>query len=110
MYANQNLRNRRLTLGYKQQYMGEQIDISAQAYGKIERGQSRLTKEAAIKFSLVLNIPLEEIYMVEHYGSTVHPLTDKEREFYLKQIQDKEKIIALHEMLLKQAMDKKKQT
>lgn len=108
MYANENLRKWRLVRGYKQYYMGEQVNITAQAYGKIERGQTKFTKEFAIKFALALNIPLEEIYTDEHTGENDRPLTDKEREFYQKQLQDKEKIIALQDIIIQLKTNKKK--
>lgn len=96
MYANENLRNARLIKGYKQWYMGKQINITAQAYGKIERGETALTQEAAIIFALTLEVPFETIY------TTKGTSTDKEKELLLELMQTKNKVIELQDILLKQ--------
>ena len=115
MYANENLRKWRLVRGYKQYYMGEQVNITAQAYGKIERAESQLTKEAAIKFALALDIPLEEIYIGEGSVAKEKTLTPKEAELYEKlmqekdeRIKDKDKVIALQEIIIQEREKKKK--
>ena len=108
MYANENLLKWRLIRGFKQWYMGEQLGTTAQAYGKIERGQTKLTKEAAIKFALALDIPLEEIYTAPTTKEQSQPMADKEKEFLLAQLQDKTKIIALQDIIIQQVIVQKK--
>lgn len=59
------IRTLRIKKGYTQEYMASQLHIDAVNYGRIERGQSRLTVERLQIIANVLEIPISELFLLE---------------------------------------------
>ncbi len=57
------IRNIRLAKGYSQEYMASQIGIDAVNYGRIERGQAKLTVDRLIRICEILDIKPSELFM-----------------------------------------------
>ena len=51
----------RLTLGYSQEYMAQELSISQNVYSKNERNMKDVPLERVIQICEILNIPFEEL-------------------------------------------------
>jgi transcriptional regulator with XRE-family HTH domain len=56
-----NIRIQRLIKGYSQDYMAYNLNISQNAYSKIERGQTEITLKRLYEIVKILDVPLYEI-------------------------------------------------
>ncbi len=53
----EKIRNIRLSKGYTQEYIAEKLGIDAVNYGRIERGQAKLTLDRFVKICEILDVP-----------------------------------------------------
>lgn len=107
-----SIRKIRTALGYKQETIAEYLGITQQAFSDIERSITCLDLAMAEKIAAFLQVPLTDIY----YDTTTLPLpapnTEKELLLQLltekdKRLSDKDKHIALLEMLVQEKQKKK---
>lgn len=74
-----NLYKARKDAELNQAELGEVIGVTAQQYGKRERGLMAITLEEASKFSVKLNIPISELFP-EYFFTVFVPKMHKEEE------------------------------
>jgi transcriptional regulator with XRE-family HTH domain len=74
MKATEKIRKFRLEKGYSQEYMAHQLDISQNAYSKLERGSTRLTLDKLEQIAGALGVSYQEII---HTGEQHAPGMDK---------------------------------
>jgi len=53
-----NLRNARLMRNYSQEYMAHQLNISQNAYSKMEMGRTQITVETVFKIAGILEVDI----------------------------------------------------
>jgi len=97
-------------IGYSQEYVANKLDISQQAYSKLEKNPDSATLERLKQFSEVLGVSInsivgdEDMFIQQNFhqqggnASTVMYMTglaDRERNVLLQQIQQLENQIAL---------------
>ena len=58
----EKVRIQRITKGYSQEYVGEQIGLSQYAYHKIENGKTKLNIECLFDLSDILEIEMKELF------------------------------------------------
>lgn len=56
----------RIEKGYTQEYMAEKLFIDTVNYGRIERGQSKLTIDRLFKIAEILNVKVEDLLKVKN--------------------------------------------
>ena len=56
-----NIRNKREDLNYTQEYLAAKLNISQNAYSKIELAYTRITLERMIQISIILEIELTDL-------------------------------------------------
>ncbi len=79
----EKIRTLRLSKGYTQEYMAEKLSIDPVNYGRLERGQSKLTIDRFLKICKILEV--DPVYFFSHQDSEI--IT------YLKKIYDTEREI-----------------
>lgn len=57
----EKVRLKRLTKGYSQEYMANELEISQNAYSKLERGETELTVRRAYEIAFILEISIYEL-------------------------------------------------
>lgn len=62
-----NIRNLRKQCGMSQSELAERIGMSVTAFGKIERGETRLNSEHVSRIAAVLEVPEEKIWFGNTY-------------------------------------------
>lgn len=55
------LRNKRVVLGFSQEYLGLRLGISQKSYSKIESGKTKISLEVYIRICIILNISPKEL-------------------------------------------------
>ncbi len=68
----ENIRIRRLTKGYSQEYMSFMLDISQAAFSKIERGESEMTLTRIYQIAEILEISPFTLMPKPKYGTIAH--------------------------------------
>jgi len=58
----QRLRQRRLELGYSQEFTSEKAGLHPTYIGQVERGEKNATIESIEKICIALNYPMEELF------------------------------------------------
>ena len=61
-HVGQKLKTRRLLLGMSQENMAEQVGITFQQVQKYERGTNRISASRLLKFSKILDVPVNFFY------------------------------------------------
>ena len=61
MKITEKIKKIRIDRGYTQQYMAEKLFIDTVNYGRIERGQAKLTIDRLIKIAQLLNVEIYEL-------------------------------------------------
>ncbi len=80
----EKIRTTRVSKGYTQDYIAEKLGIDAVNYGRIERGQARLTLDRFLKICEILEIEPAEFFET---GANYEIIE------YLKKIYETEKLI-----------------
>jgi len=62
MSFTEKIRSHRLTKGYSQEYMANELEISQNAYSKLERGETELTVKRAYEIAFILGISIYELF------------------------------------------------
>ena len=60
-FIRNRIRDRRKALGYTQEYMANRLDISVNAYGELESGDTKIINPRVIKIAEILDESLEYI-------------------------------------------------
>lgn len=61
-----NIRNRRVSLSYTQEYLAAKLNISQNAYSKIELGYTKITVERLFQIADILETELTELIKTEN--------------------------------------------
>ncbi len=78
----EKIRNLRLAKGYTQEYMAEKIGIDTVNYGRIERGQTKITMDRFFKICEILEISPSELLRGDENEiiSYLHKIFDVEKQ------------------------------
>ncbi|QQR97065.1 MAG: helix-turn-helix transcriptional regulator [Sphingobacteriales bacterium] len=93
---------------FTQQYMADQLDISQNAYSKIENGTTKITIDRLEKIAQLLDVPLEnvishekQVFNVENHAkfyAHIENLHEENKEILLQQIEfQKQQLIFLQQ-------------
>lgn len=88
MKINEKIRNIRLSKGYTQEYVADKLNIDAVNYGRIERGQSKLTVDRFIELCKIFEVNPHIFFEEGSENSKLYELTLKIYE-EIKQINKK---------------------
>jgi transcriptional regulator with XRE-family HTH domain len=61
-----NIRNKRVSLNYTQEYLAAKLNISQNAYSKIELGYTKITVERLFQIADILETELTELIKAEN--------------------------------------------
>jgi putative transcriptional regulator len=61
-------------LGWTQAQLADAVGVSRQSINNIERGRNVPSLELALKFAVVFECPMDEIFWIEDYDSPVSAL------------------------------------
>ncbi len=67
MKIHEKLRTIRISMGYTQDYVANKLFIDPVNYGRIERGQSKITIDRLTKISEILDFDVSEIFSKESF-------------------------------------------
>jgi transcriptional regulator with XRE-family HTH domain len=83
---------------FTQQYMADQLDISQNAYSKIENGTTKITIDRLEKIANLLNVPLETI--LSHETQTLNFENNTFNKFYahIENLHEENKEILLQQI------------
>jgi transcriptional regulator with XRE-family HTH domain len=62
MSFTEKIRLNRLTKGYSQEYMANELEISQNAYSKLERGETELSVRRIYEIASILDVPISELF------------------------------------------------
>jgi transcriptional regulator with XRE-family HTH domain len=115
------IRATRESINLSQEYVAAKLEISQQAYSRLEKNPQNITVSRLYKLSEILGVPFssltgeEEFYIQQNYNqqggnaSTVmhiQGLSDNERKLYEERINDlKEQIVLLQKILTQNSSD-----
>jgi transcriptional regulator with XRE-family HTH domain len=104
-----NIKKFKQIKGFSNYYMGTELDITPQAYDKIEKGQTKLTVDRLFKIAEILDISILEIFEIEPKEEycqtnkdTATGYLQKIVNFYQENKDQNQKIIQLYEERLKE--------
>jgi transcriptional regulator with XRE-family HTH domain len=102
------IKEKRISMGHTQQFVAEKMNTKQNTYGKIEKGQTRLTLDTINKLAEIFDCNSYELLHPSPEHPNSHALTNslletKQTLKYIKQqLTDKEEIIKLLKKLEKQ--------
>jgi transcriptional regulator with XRE-family HTH domain len=59
-----NIRNKRIALNYTQDYVAYKLNISQNAYSKIELGQTKISLKRLYDIADIFNMPLNDFFIL----------------------------------------------
>lgn len=117
----EKLRRLRELKGLRQESVAQELGMTTNGYGKIERGESSITLERLEQIAAVLKIsPLDilqfdesTVYNIQHMNSSAphgivnnYSMNDQERQLLLEQIQSVNNLIASQARLIELLLNK----
>lgn len=91
----ERLRNRRCALGFTQEYIAGEADISLRFYQMIERGEKTFSLETLIRLSKALSISIDYLLFGTLSNSPGSPLADTLNKLSIEQREDALTILQL---------------
>lgn len=67
-----NIRNKREYRNYTQEYLAAKLDISQNAYSKIELGYTKITVERLFQIADVLEFDITDLLYTDHPAGALH--------------------------------------
>lgn len=92
----ERLRSKRNMLGFTQEYVSEQIDISLRFYQMIERGEKSVSLDTLIKLSQTLTISVDYLLFGDLLSSPGNPIAEILHRLSSEQRGDAVKILTLY--------------
>lgn len=92
----ERLRNRRNALGYTQEYVAEQVDITPRYYQMLERGEKNVSLDTLILLSRTMNISIDFLLFGKLSNALENPLNDVFNGLSSQQRADAIKILQLY--------------
>ncbi len=92
----ERLRSKRNKLGFTQEYVSEQIDVSLRYYQMIEQGEKSVSLDTLIKLSQALTISVDYLLFGDLLCSPGNPIADILHRLSSEQRGDAVKILTLY--------------
>lgn len=92
----ERLRNRRISLGFTQESISDQVDISLRYYQMIERGERKVSLDTLIALSRILSISIDYLLFGDVSCTLDNPISDLLGRLSPRQKEDALKILQLY--------------
>lgn len=92
----ERLRSRRLSLGFTQESIANEVDISLRYYQMIERGERKVSLDTLIALSRILSISIDYLLFGDVSHTLDNPVSDLLNQLPPRQREDAFKILQLY--------------
>ena len=92
----ERLRAKRNAVGFSQEYVAEQADITLRYYQMIERGEKNISLDTLIRLSRVLQVSIDYLLFGDSSNSLHNPLTEILHSLSPEQRMEAEKILTIY--------------